>query len=182
MSQTLRREIRQQKPFGSPEEELFLEIQRTADVLMQGLELLLKPSGLTQTQYNVLRILRGAGPEGLLCREVAERMVNHDPDVTRLLDRLESCRLIGRSRDEGDRRVVRVRISEHGMNLLGGLDLLVAGLHLRQLGHLSGQRLRKLIGLLEETRAQSRLKRRDLRAGAGAQRTAGAIGQVRKIR
>ena len=75
MSRTLKRDIRQKEPFGSPEQELFLEIQRTADVLMRGLEELLKPSGLTQTQYNVLRILRGAGPAGLTCREVAGRMV-----------------------------------------------------------------------------------------------------------
>jgi DNA-binding MarR family transcriptional regulator len=148
----LRGEIRQKKPFASPEEELFLEIQRTADVLMQSLERLLKPTGLTQTQYNVLRILRGAGAGGLLCREVGQRMVTHDPDVTRLLDRLERRRLVARGRERRDRRVVRVRITESGMNLLGSLDLPVTDLHHRQLGPMGRQRIRRIMDFVEEMR------------------------------
>jgi DNA-binding MarR family transcriptional regulator len=148
----LRKEIRQKKPFGSPQQELFLEIQRTADVLMRGLEELLKPSGLTQTQYNVLRILRGAGPDGGTCREVANRMITHDPDVTRLLDRLESRQLIERRRGEGDRRVIRVRITPGGLKLLASLDQLVADLHGRQLGHLGNENLCQMINSMEETR------------------------------
>ena len=154
MSLRLRREIRQKKPFGSPEEELFLEVQRSADMLMRGLEGVLKPSGLTQTQYNVLRILRGAGPEGLVCHEVAERMVTRDPDVTRLLDRLESRGLVTRTRESGDRRVVRASLTESGISLLGRLDFDVAELHRRQLGHLGRAKLGRLVGLLAETRAQ----------------------------
>ena len=148
----MRKEIRQKKPFGSPQQELFLEIQRTADVLMRGLEELLKPSGLTQTQYNVLRILRGAGPNGRTCREVANRMITHDPDVTRLLDRLESRQLIERRRGEGDRRVIRVRITPGGLKLLASLDQLVADLHGRQLGHLGNENLCQMINSMEETR------------------------------
>ena len=153
VSRTLKREIRQTKAFGSPEQELFLEIQRTADVLMRGLEELLKSSGLTQTQFNALRILRGAGPAGLTCREVAERMVTHDPDVTRLLDRLESRQLIARSRSEGDRRVIRVCITAAGLEVLAALDQPVLELHRSQLGHLGNERVRRMINLLEETRS-----------------------------
>jgi DNA-binding MarR family transcriptional regulator len=148
----LRKEIRQRKPFDSPEQELFLEIQRTADVLMRGLEELMKPSRLTQTQYNVLRILRGAGPNDCTCREVANRMITHDPDITRLLDRLESRQLIERRRGEGDRRVIRVRITPRGLEVLAALDQHVADLHGRQLGHLGNERLRRMIDFLEETR------------------------------
>jgi MarR family transcriptional regulator, organic hydroperoxide resistance regulator len=149
----LKREIRQKKPFGSPEQELFLEIQRTADVLMRGLEELLKTSGLTQTQYNVLRILRGAGPAGLTCHEVAGSMVTHDPDVTRLLDRLESRQFIARSRSAGDRRVIRVCITAGGLELLAVLDQPVLDLHRSQLGRLGGERVRRMIDSLEETRS-----------------------------
>ncbi len=148
----MKREIRLRKPFGSPEQELFLEIQRTADVLMCGLEELLKPSGLTQTQFNVLRILRGAGPAGLTCREVARRMVTHDPDVTRLLDRLESRQFVARTRSEGDRRVIRVCVTPAGLDVLAALDQPVLELHRIQLGRLGNERVRRMIGFLEETR------------------------------
>jgi len=148
----LKREIRQKKPFRSAEQELFLEIQRTADVLMRGLEELLKPFGLTQTQYNVLRILRGAVPDGLTCRDVSNRMVTRDPDITRLLDRLESRQLIARNRGETDRRVIRVRITEAGLGLLDRLDQPVMDLHARQLGHLGNENLRRMIDFLEVTR------------------------------
>ncbi len=145
MSRTLKRDIRQKEYFGSPEQELFLEIQRTADVLMRGLEELLKPSGLTQTQYNVLRILRGAGPAG--------RMVTHDPDVTRLPDRLESRQFIARNRSAGDRRVIRVCITAGALELLAALDQPVLDLHRSQLGPLGGERVRHMIDSLEQTRS-----------------------------
>ncbi len=143
------------KPFTSNEAEAFLNLQRTADILMRGLERQLKPTGLTQTQYNVLRILRGAGRDGLLCREIGERMVTHDPDTTRLLDRLEARGLATRSRLEADRRAIRTRITSAGLALLRKLDRPVAELHARQLGHLGDQKIKELIALLEQARAKA---------------------------
>ncbi len=148
----LKDEIKQVKPFASPEQEAFLNLQRTADSLMRGLEETLKPSGLTQPQYNVLRILRGAGAEGLVCRQVSERMVTHDPDLTRLLDRLEARGLVTRSRDRKDRRAITVRITRQGAGLVSVLDEPIADLHRRQLAHLGGERIQRLIGLLEVAR------------------------------
>ena len=99
MARPLQDEIRQRKPFDSLEEEAVLNVLRTADVLLQRLTTVLKPFKLSHSQYNVLRILRGAGPEGLACREIGERMITRDPDITRLLDRLEARGLLTRTRD-----------------------------------------------------------------------------------
>src|SRR3712207_9084149 len=106
MASKLRDEIKQARPFRSAEQEAFLNLQRTADVLMARMAEVLKTQGVSPTQYNVLRILRGAGDEGLPCGAVAERMITRDPDITRLLDRLEKQGLIARARDTRDRRVV----------------------------------------------------------------------------
>jgi DNA-binding MarR family transcriptional regulator len=152
MTAKLKDEIKQVKPFASREQEAFLNLQRTADAMMRGLEEGLRPSGLTQTQYNVLRILRGAGENGLLCRQVAERMVTCDPDMTRLLDRLESRGLVTRLRDRRDRRAITVRITREGIRLVSSLDEPIAALHRRQLAHLGDDRIRRLIGLLEDAR------------------------------
>ena len=160
MNSHLKEEIRQTKPFESLETEAFLNLQRTADALMRGVEELLKPSGLTQTQYNALRILRGAGDQGLLCREVGERMVTRDPDVTRLLDRLESRGLIERSRNLRDRRAVLTRITEPGVRILAGIDEPLLALHRRQLGHLGAAKTRQLIRLLEAVRKPPMSRRR----------------------
>lgn len=122
MSDELRREIRQSRPFGSLEEATFLSIQRTASLWMQALAHKLRPSDLTPTQYNVLRILRGAHPGSLTCTQVGERMVTPVPDVTRLLDRLLARQLVWKSRDESDRRIMRVEISGRGLDLLASLD------------------------------------------------------------
>lgn len=149
MAKKLRAEVQQQKPFASLEQEVFLNIQRTADLLDQGLEAVLKPFALTATQYNVLRILRGAGERGLACRELGERMLTHDPDVTRLLDRLERRGLIRRRREVQDRRVINTRITPDGLSLLSQLDQSVMELHRRQLGHLGEEQIRTLIDLLE---------------------------------
>jgi len=157
----LKEEIKQTKPFDSLETEAFLNLQRTADALLRGVEELLKRWGLTQTQYNALRILRGAGKRGLLCREVGERMVTRDPDVTRLLDRLESRGLIERSRDPRDRRVILTKITEPGLQILAGIDGPLAGLHRRQLGHLGDRNTRRLIRLLETARSQGERSGRD---------------------
>ena len=148
----LKVEIGQAKRFVSIETEAFLNVQRTSDLLMRGLEKVLKPAGLTQTQYNVLRILRGAGRQGLMCHELGERMLTRDPDITRLLDRLEARGLVRRSRSQADRRAVRTRIQAAGMFLLKQLDDPVAELHSQQLQHLGPARVRQLIDLLEAAR------------------------------
>jgi len=114
--------------------------------------LLLKPTGLSATQYNVLRILRGAGPEGLACREVGCRMISRDPDITRLMDRMESRGLIARARGEEDRRVVKSRLTAEGLRILVELDAPVQELHRRQLDHLPAKELRQLSRLLERAR------------------------------
>jgi DNA-binding MarR family transcriptional regulator len=152
VAKKLQADVHQRKPFASLEQEVFLNILRTADLLDQGLEEVLKPFALTATQYNVLRILRGAGERGLACRELGERMLTHDPDVTRLLDRLERRGLIHRRREVQDRRVINTRITPDGMTLLNQLDEAVMELHRRQLGHLGEEPLRNLIDLLEGAR------------------------------
>jgi DNA-binding MarR family transcriptional regulator len=148
----LRRSIRQRKRFQSLEAEAFLNIEHTADALMRGLADVLKASDLSPTQYNVLRILRGAGPGGLACGEIAERMVTRDPDITRLLDRLQRRGLIARERDGKDRRVVTTTITAEGAALVGRLDEPVQHLHARQLSHLGEPSLVRLVGLLERAR------------------------------
>jgi DNA-binding MarR family transcriptional regulator len=151
MIQKLKDEIKPSRPI-SVEQEVFVGAQRAADWLMRDLEELLKPHHLSPTQYNVLRILRSAGTNGLACHEIAERMITRDPDMTRLLDRLEERELIGRSREKQDRRVIRVRINHEGLQLLKALDDSVRSLHRRQLGHLGEKRLRLLAKLLKQVR------------------------------
>jgi DNA-binding MarR family transcriptional regulator len=121
-------------------------------VLARGSEEILKLAGLSHAQYNVLRILRGAGDQGLCCREVAERMVTRDPDITRLLDRLERRGLLARSRDSRDRRVITVRITAAGQKLLKDLDGPMAEYNRKLLGHMDRNDLRKLVELLEAAR------------------------------
>jgi len=155
MTGRVQREIKPRKPFHRVEDEAFVNIQRTADALMQGVASALKPMGLSPTQYNVLRILSGAEPDGLACREIADRMITRDPDITRLLDRLEDRGLVARSRDREDRRVITTRISDKGLRLLKDLDGPIEGLHLEQMGHLGGRKLRSLISLLEAARTKA---------------------------
>jgi DNA-binding MarR family transcriptional regulator len=138
---------------GSPEETAFLDLLRTTDILSRGLARILKSEELSATQYNVLRILRGA-PEGLPCGEIANRMITRDPDVTRLLDRLEKRALISRCRETKDRRTVMARITPEGLKLLARLDEPVQAAHRKQLGHLGSQRLKVLAELLRVSRAQ----------------------------
>ena len=140
---------------GAAEEHLFVQIQRTAEALMWGVAGLLKPSGLTPTQYNALRILRGAGDEGLACREVSERLIHRDPDITRLLDRLEAQGLVRRERAQQDRRVVTAYITTEGADVLAALDAPMLELHARQLGHLGPERVAALCELLDEARGQA---------------------------
>jgi len=152
---SLGKEIKKSKPFDSLEQEAMLNVIRTADVLANEVADLLKPSGLSATQYNVLRILRGAGPDGLPCGEVAQRMITRDPDVTRLLDRMEKRKLISRSREKHDRRVVCARIAATGEKILADLDPLVIEAHRKQLGHLTREQLRLFIELLELARKRN---------------------------
>lgn len=140
------------KPFKSIEEEAILSIARTAAVLEHSGADALRPFDLTITQYNVLRILRGAGSEGLCRNEVGERLVTKVPDVTRLLDRMEAAGLIVRQRGSEDRRVVATQITEKGLKLLEKIDRELPAIHARQLGHVSQKRLRELISILEEVR------------------------------
>lgn len=152
MSGRLKTEIKQSKPFDSLETEAILNLVRTADRLMRPGAELLKERELSPTQYNALRILRGAGKAGLACSEVGERMINKDPDITRLLDRLEERGLVTRARDEDDRRVVTAKITAKALQILAALDEPLVALHRRQLGHLSEEKLRQLIALLEAAR------------------------------
>lgn len=132
----------------------FLAILQTAEELQRGMTELLKSRDLSHAQYNVLRILRGAGPEGATCSTVGGRLIRHDPDVTRLMDGLDKRGLIERARDTKDRRVVRARLTNDGMALLEELDDPVDDLHTRQLGHVGSKRLADLVAVLEEARAE----------------------------
>jgi DNA-binding MarR family transcriptional regulator len=147
-------EIKMTKPFSVVEEEATLNVIRTAEVLTQGSVQVLKPLDLTAAQYNVLRILRGSEKHGLACGRIAERMVTKDPDVTRLLDRLETRGLIRRERGEEDRRVVVARIEPEGLALLKQIDPVLIAQHRRQFKHLSEKKTRQLIELLELVREE----------------------------
>ena len=138
---------------SSPEERAFLDLLRTCDLLSRGPAQVLKSEDLSPTQYNVLRILRGS-PEGLPCGEIANRMITRDPDITRLLDRLEKRELIARCRETTDRRMVMARITAQGLKLLGRLDEPVQAMHSKQLGHLGGEKLEQLAQLMAEARAR----------------------------
>jgi len=151
---TLQKEIKQRKPFGSLEQEVVLNVMRTAGALRQGTTELLKPYDLSAPQYNVLRILRGAQDEGLPCSEVGDRLVSRDPDVTRLLDRLEKRGLIERGRSETDRRVVTATITKKGLELVNELDTPITEMHAEQLGHMKKKELKKLVTLLEKARGE----------------------------
>ena len=142
---------RPRKPAAvSLEGRIFVALLKTADALGQQAEQVLRPAGLSGAQYNVLRILRGAEPEGLACRAIGDRMISHDPDITRLLDRMEKRGLITRERQTEDRRVVKTRVTSQGLALLKTLDQPVRELHKRQFRHVSASRLKTLAGLLEE--------------------------------
>jgi DNA-binding MarR family transcriptional regulator len=152
-------EIGKSKPFDSLEQAAVLNVARTWDVLAAEIDEVFKPSELSRTQYNVLRILRGAqrggGGEGLSCGEIADRMITRDPDITRLLDRLEKRRLVSRCRQKSDRRVVCVHITPAGLELLASLDDVVIEAHRKQLGHMGPEKLKQLIELLELARERN---------------------------
>lgn len=141
----------ERKPPACPEEAAFLDLLCTTDILARRLVGVLKPADLSPTQYNVLRILRGS-PDGLPCGEIASRMITRDPDITRLLDRLEKRGLISRCREAKDRRMVLTRITAEGLKVLGKLDGPVQQAHREQLGHMGPARLRELTELLSAAR------------------------------
>src|SRR6266702_924172 len=147
----MRGNVTKRRP-GSREEAAFVDLLRTCDLLSRGLAQILKAEDISPTQYNVLRILRGS-PDGLPCGEIASRMITRDPDVTRLLDRLEKRGLISRSRDARDRRTVTARITKEGLKFLAQLDDPVEEAHRKQLGHLGRNRLWALTELLAVARA-----------------------------
>ena len=155
MSTQLRDEIKQTRPFESLAQEAFLSLGRTWSVLEHAVTEALKPHGITPTQYNVLRILRGAGEKGLCRNDVMERMISRVPDATRLLDRMEAAGLIVRERSSEDRRFVHARITEDGRELLTELDDPIQELHQRQLAALDDEDLRRLIDLLGRVRESS---------------------------
>ena len=156
----LQQELRQKTPFINIKAEAFLNVLRTADELQRRLRLALKPHGLTETQYNALRILRGAiHPESacplmnsMPCSEIGERLISHDPDITRLLDRLERQSLVERTRDEKDRRIVLTRITEAGLEQLKTLDGVVETCVNQMLGHMNDADLKRMVRLLEQAR------------------------------
>jgi DNA-binding MarR family transcriptional regulator len=152
MARGLQAELKQKRPFTSAEQEAYLSLLRTADALQSAMESKLKEFGLTGTQYNALRILRGAGAEGLPCSEIGERMITRDPDITRLLNRLENRGLAQRMRDKHDRRVIYGKITPAGLKLLREMDAPVEQYGREMLSHLNQAELRKLIDLLEAVR------------------------------
>jgi len=169
MSGKLLKEIHKVRPFDSLQQEAFLNVIRTADHLIRAFDSLLKPFHLSPAQYNVLRILRGVGeqhpphaahapgagelPRGIPCRTIGEHMITRDPDITRLLDRLEARALITRQRDTKDRRIVSTRITAEGMRILEALDKPVVDFHRRQFTSMPEAKLLQLIDLLEQARA-----------------------------
>ncbi len=143
-----------QKHAACLEEDVYVELLRTSDTLSRGVARLLRRGDLSSTQYNVLRILRGS-PKGLPCGDIASRLISRDPDITRLLDRLEKRALIWRFRETKDRRMVIARITAKGLGLLARLDLPVRQAHIRQLGHLGQRRLELLAELLRACRKRT---------------------------
>jgi DNA-binding MarR family transcriptional regulator len=151
----LKLEIAQERPFSSPEEEALLNLMRTADSVQRTFHLEMRDWGVTQTQYNVLRILRGAQPHGLICSAIGERMITAEPDITRILSRLKGLKLIQQHRDKADRRVVWTRISEHGLKLLLEMDPVIEQLPRKLLGHFSSSEIADLTRLLEMARKKT---------------------------
>jgi DNA-binding MarR family transcriptional regulator len=155
MTSALRAELRQRKPFASLEQEAYLSVKRTEAALREHFDQVLKPYGISVTQYNVLRILRGAGQGGLCRNEIRDRLIDRMPDVTRLLDRMEETGWITRTRSTEDRRQVSTELTKSGRELVDSLDGPVAAEHQRRLGHMTKTQLRALIQLLSVVRQET---------------------------
>jgi DNA-binding MarR family transcriptional regulator len=151
MAGVVARELKQHSAFASGEQEVLLGLLIAAARIVEPWEKFLKATaGLTNNQYNALRILRGSHPSRLACSEIAERMIARDPDVTRLIDRLSRRGLVTRARGRQDRRVVEVGISDKGREVLRSLDPHVNRMPPAVLGHLGAQKLKQLGRLLED--------------------------------
>ena len=150
---SLQDELKQTRPFPSLQEEAVIAIARTAAVLTHNGAEAIKPFGLTPTQYNALRILRGSEPNGLCRNEIRDRLITRVPDVTRLLDRLADMGLVVRGREDDDRRLVRTRITRKGLELIAPLDEILTRLHARQLARVPPDQLRTLVDTLAAARA-----------------------------
>ena len=148
MSPSLQQDLKQKKPFRTLQQEAYLSVVRTSTSLTDALEDLLKPQGISATQFNVLRILRGAGADGLCRNALRDRMLTRMPDMTRLLDRMEEADLVVRAREGEDRRMVQTRITAKGRRLLDDLEAPVMALHKRQMARLTDAQLRSLSDLL----------------------------------
>lgn len=153
MARPLHAELQQTRPFDLLEEEAHVSISRTAALLERAFAQLLKPHGITPTQYNVLRILRGAGAAGLCRNEVGARLVTPVPDVTRLLDRMADMKLIARQRSDDDRRLVRTHLTTKGLDLVNGLDSALRASHQQRLAHIPREQIQALVDTLAEVRA-----------------------------
>ena len=145
-------EIKQTRPFTSRQQEAALNVLRTADALKRGVELLLKRHGISSTQYNVLRILRGAGADGLHCGGIAERLITAEPDITRLLMRMEKLGLLVRRRDSCDQRVVTATATKRALKLLDEVEIPLRRLQKQQFALLSEDEVATLIEGLEKVR------------------------------
>src|SRR5688500_16556811 len=154
MSPSLRSELKQRKPFASLEHEAVVSLARTAAILEHETAEALKPHGLTPAQYNALRILRGAVPDGLCRNEIRDRLISPMPDATRLLDRRGEMGFIVREREGEDGRFVRARIPPERRELAARVDDVIHSLHREQLGHLGQERLRRLVQLLDDARTR----------------------------
>ena len=148
MSPSLQQDLKQKKPFRSLQQEAYLSVVRTSTALTDAMEELVKSHGISATQYNVLRILRGSDAEGLCRNALRDRMLTRMPDMTRLLDRMEEAGLVVRVREGDDRRMVMTRITQKGRQLLDDLDAPVMALHRKQMAGLTDAQLRSLSDLL----------------------------------
>ncbi len=154
MDLRLQDELKQSRPFASIEQEATLNVVRTGAMLTDMFEQVLKPYGLSAAQYNVLRILRGAEPEGLCRNEIRDRMITRMPDMTRLLDRMEDAGLVTRTRQRTDRRLVRTELTERARELLDEIEPRMLEEHRNRLGSMSREDLRRIIELLTAVRRQ----------------------------
>ena len=151
----VQREIKQRKPFRSVSQEAVIGLLRTVDLLRRRISAEIEPEGITMQQYNVLRILRGAGEEGLPTLEIITRMIEQAPGITRLLDRLEAKHLVARERCPEDRRQVTCRISDSGLELLSRLDRTLNHADETLLEPLTVAEQRQLVRMLDQVRAAS---------------------------
>ena len=150
---SIQKELKQNKPFASKSQEAAVSLLRTSDLIRRNVAAVLEPYDITAQQYNVLRILRGA-PDGISAKDIAGRLVTRDPDITRLMDRLEKRGLLVRDRGNADRRVVIHRLTQTGLDLVNALDWPIHRMHRDIMRRLAPDRVKALIAILEEIRIE----------------------------